>query len=194
MRLGHEVQPDSRNVSRYRNPVNYIPSYDAHDTREPSQRDQPFNPQVTAEGFDIINNNPIRRTTRAHKPRILDQNLYGPKTPAQIEADIQKGKDEVSKMMNEWTKTQKIQPDPKPAPPAGSEQELLKEGGITALMILMSKAYADSDPNLAILALSASSLAPPVPVQYRDVAKMEDKELQKGWHSAMQEEIKALND
>ncbi|KIL54555.1 hypothetical protein M378DRAFT_18776 [Amanita muscaria Koide BX008] len=87
-------QPDSRNVSRYRNPVKYIPSYDAHDTREPSQRDQPFNPQISAEGFDIINNNPIRRTTRAHKPRILDQNLYGPKTPAQIEADIQKGKDE----------------------------------------------------------------------------------------------------
>ncbi|KIL56717.1 hypothetical protein M378DRAFT_16849, partial [Amanita muscaria Koide BX008] len=89
-------QPDSREASYqeprpgHLRPVNLVPSYDAHDTREPSQRDQPFNPQVTAEGFDIINDNPIQRTTRAHKPRILDQNLYGPKTPAQIEADIQK--------------------------------------------------------------------------------------------------------
>ncbi|KIL55373.1 hypothetical protein M378DRAFT_18012 [Amanita muscaria Koide BX008] len=93
--------PDSRQSSRqqqkpgFTQPVNFVPSYDAHDNRELSQRDQLFNPQVTAEGFDIINNNPIRRTTRAHKPRILDQNLYGPKTPAQIEADIQKGKDTV---------------------------------------------------------------------------------------------------
>ncbi|KIL62681.1 hypothetical protein M378DRAFT_12624, partial [Amanita muscaria Koide BX008] len=85
---------DERRNLNFRNPVNFIPTYDAHDNREPSQRDQPFNPQISAEGFDIINNNPIRRTTHAHKPRILDQNLYGPKAPAQIEADIQKGKDE----------------------------------------------------------------------------------------------------
>jgi hypothetical protein len=171
-----------------------IPSYDHTDFREKTQRDQPFDPQVTPEQFEQIIQNPLRRSFRVPKPTSKDQNLYGPKTPAQIEAEIQKGKDTVSKMMKDWTKTQKIQPDPKPAPPAGSEQELLKEGGISALMILMSKAIADIDPCLAILALSASSLAPPVPVQYRDVAKMEDKELQKGWHSAMQEEIKALND
>src|SRR5258708_36503166 len=114
--------------------------------------------------------------------RILPYSVYGDKPLVQIEKEIQDNTDD-------WSKTQKETPVEQPTPPSGSEQDILNKGGSKAICILLAKAVQGECIPFAIAASSSKSS---VPVQYKDVKKIEDKASFDGWHEAMAEEIKAL--
>ena len=151
----------------------------------------------------------LRRSKRAPAPRSLEDNIYGNKTPAEIEAEISRQRDELVKLLKRL-KSSKDQMDVDP-------KNIQRKRDMVDMLIHITKyrlnistltetlhnkklealsrmCHEGSDEFTSILLAQAISREEAQSYQYRDIIKIQQRDptLFSQWKDAMIDEIKSL--